>query len=180
MGAGATSSAGARLLLLAPCKVQAREHVLAMLQQQGIASARVEFADKRPRPEDLKLYNRIDLCLDPVPCNGHTTSLDALWMGVPILTLVSTKTAMGRAGWSQLCNLRLEKLAATNPDEFVARVVALAEDLPRLQGLRNRFAAADETIAVDECQKLRARHRTSLSGHVAKVVRGNKETKRLG
>jgi predicted O-linked N-acetylglucosamine transferase (SPINDLY family) len=124
-----------RLLLLAP-RGQAREHVLARLEQQGIAAPRVAFADKQPRLEYLKLYARIDLGLDPLPYNGHTTSLDAFWMGVPILTLVSKKTAFGRAGWSQLCNLGLNELAAETPDDYVALAVELAADLLRLQNLR--------------------------------------------
>ena len=123
-----------RLLLLAP-RGQAREHVLARLQQEGIAAPRVEFADRQPRLEYLKLYHRIDLGLDPLPYNGHTTSLDAFWMGVPTLTLVG-KTVVGRAGWSQLCNLGLKELAAETPEQYVALAAELAADLPRLQELR--------------------------------------------
>ena len=107
-----------RLLLRAP-RGQAREHVLARLEQEGIAASRVEFADRQPRLEYLKLYQRIDLGLDPLPYNGHTTSLDAFWMGVPTLTLVG-KTVVGRAGWSQLCNLGLKELAAETPEQYVA------------------------------------------------------------
>ena len=83
----------------------------------------------------LKLYHRIDLGLDPLPYNGHTTSLDAFWMGVPTLTLLG-KTVVGRAGWSQLCNLGLKELAAETPEQYVALAAELAGDLPRLQELR--------------------------------------------
>src|SRR5262249_30226479 len=65
-----------------------------------------------------------------------TTSLDAFWMGVPTITLASTKTAFGRAGWSQLCNLGLKELAAETPEQYVATAARLAADLPRLQELR--------------------------------------------
>jgi predicted O-linked N-acetylglucosamine transferase (SPINDLY family) len=124
-----------RLLLLAP-RGRAQEHVLARLEQEGLAASRVEFADRQPRLEYLKLYHQVDLCLDPVPCGGHTTSLDAFWMGVPTITLVSTKTAFGRAGWSQLCNLGLKELAAETPERYVALAAQLAGDLSRLQELR--------------------------------------------
>src|SRR5262249_31125231 len=123
-----------RLLLLAP-PGQARDPVLSALGRGGIAAARVEFVDPRPRPEYLKLYHRIDLGLDPLPYNGHTTSLDAFWMGVPTLTLVG-RTVVGRAGWSQLCNLGLKELAAETPGQFVALAARVAADLPRLQELR--------------------------------------------
>ena len=123
-----------RLLLQVPGD-QAREHVRARLQEKDIATSRVEFVTRQPRHAYLKLYHRIDLVLDPLPCNGHTTSLDAFWMGVPTLTLVG-KTVMGRAGWSQLCNLGLQDLAAETPEEFLALAVRLAGDLPRLEELR--------------------------------------------
>src|SRR5205823_2876807 len=124
----------ARLLLLAP-RGQAREHVLARLQQQEIAAARVEFADKQSRREYLRLHHRIDVGLDPLPYNGHTTSLDAFWMGVPTLTLLG-KTVVGRAGWSQLCNLGLKELAAETAEPYVELAARWASDLSRLQGLR--------------------------------------------
>ncbi len=123
-----------RLLLQAP-RGPARDDVLARLHRGGIAATRVMFADKRPRPEYLKLYHQIDLGLDPLPYNGHTTSLDAFWMGVPVLTLLG-KTVVGRAGWSQLCNLDLKELAAETPEQFVSMAARLADDLPRLQELR--------------------------------------------
>ncbi len=123
-----------RLLLQAP-RGLARDKVLAGLQGEGIAAARVVFADKLARPEYLKLYHQIDLALDPFPYNGHTTSLDAFWMGVPTLTMPG-KTVVGRAGWSQLCNLGLKELAAETPALLVARAAELAGDLPRLQALR--------------------------------------------
>ena len=97
----------------------------------------MEFFDKLPRLEYLKLYHRIDLGLDPLPCNGHTTSLDAFWMGVPTITLASTKKVVGRAGWSQLCNLGLKEFAAQTPEQYVALAAWLSGDLPRLQELRS-------------------------------------------
>jgi predicted O-linked N-acetylglucosamine transferase (SPINDLY family) len=123
-----------RLLLLAP-RDPARERVLARLEHEGIAASRVEFADHRPRPEYLKLYHRIDIALDPLPYNGHTTSLDAFWMGVPVLTLRGN-TTVGRAGWSQLSNLGLQALAAETPEQHVAVAARLAGDISRLQDLR--------------------------------------------
>lgn len=97
--------------------------------------SRVDFVPLQARQAYLETYRRIDLCLDTFPYNGHTTSLDALWMGVPVLTLVG-RTVVGRAGWSQLNNLGLPDLAAWDPDAYVALAAALAEDLDRLEALR--------------------------------------------
>jgi predicted O-linked N-acetylglucosamine transferase (SPINDLY family) len=133
-----------RLLLLAP-PGPARDHVLMALAKCGIDEGRVEFVERQARERYFQLYQRIDLGLDLLPYNGHTTSLDAFWMGVPTLTLVG-KTVVGRAGYSQLCNLGLPELAARTPDEYVANVASLATDLPRLQelraGMRQRMRAS--------------------------------------
>jgi predicted O-linked N-acetylglucosamine transferase (SPINDLY family) len=123
-----------RFLLRAP-QGQTRDDILARLRRRGVVESRIEFIDRVPRHEYLGLYHRIDLGLDPTPCNGHTTSMDAFWMGVPVLTLVG-KTVMGRAGWSQLCNLGLQELAAETPEQYVALAARCADQLPRLQEVR--------------------------------------------
>ncbi len=99
-----------KLILLAP-QGQFRKQVCAKLQ---VDPARVQFQDRRPRPEYLKLYHQIDISLDTFPYNGHTTSLDSLWMGVPVVTLCG-QTAVSRAGFSQASNLNLPDLVAQTP-----------------------------------------------------------------
>ena len=96
---------------------------------------RADFLYTLPRHEYMATYNQFDIALDTIPYNGHTTSLDSYWMGVPVVTLVG-RTAVGRAGWSQLSNLKLTELAAHSPDEFVRIAASLAADLPRLRELR--------------------------------------------
>ncbi|HMD53374.1 MAG TPA: tetratricopeptide repeat protein, partial [Phycisphaerae bacterium] len=123
-----------RLMILANPGEHCRR-TLELFEKNGVASDRVEFVAKRSRPEYLKLYHHQDIVLDTVPYNGHTTGFDALWMGVPVATLMG-KTAVGRAGWSQLCNLDLRELAAQTPQEYVEIAVKLAGDLPRLTELR--------------------------------------------
>nr|WP_320133454.1 tetratricopeptide repeat protein [uncultured Holophaga sp.] len=133
-----------RLLLLAP-EGGHRQGVLDVLSSMGIAPERVRFETFRPRADYLALYREVDLGLDTLPYNGHTTSLDAFWMGVPVVTRLGA-TVVGRAGWSQLCNLGLRELAADDDATFVEKAVALATDLPRLSalrgGLRARMAAS--------------------------------------
>jgi protein O-GlcNAc transferase len=126
--------AGSRVLLLAP-EGSARAWVLRVLAQEGIGGERVRFTAKLPREQYLALYQQMDIALDTVPYNGHTTSLDALWMGVPVVTLVG-QTVVGRAGWSQLMNVGLRELAAHTAEEFVEMAVGLAGDKVRLAELR--------------------------------------------
>jgi predicted O-linked N-acetylglucosamine transferase (SPINDLY family) len=124
-----------RLLLLAP-RGDCRRWALDILDRHGVSSDRVEISDRLPRPQYLQLYHRIDLGLDCFPYNGHTTNLDSLWMGVPMVTLIG-QTAVGRAGWSQLCNLDLKELAAKTPEQFVRIAAGFAGDLPKLSRLRS-------------------------------------------
>jgi predicted O-linked N-acetylglucosamine transferase (SPINDLY family) len=125
---------GSRLLLLAP-QGGHRARTLERFGQEGIAPDRVEFVSYQPRRQYLEAYHRIDIGLDTFPYNGHTTSLDSLWMGVPVVTWAGP-TVVARAGWSQLSNLGLPELAGRTPEDFVRIAVALARDLPRLQQLR--------------------------------------------
>jgi len=123
-----------RLLLLAP-EGSARKRVLAAFQAAGVAPERIEFVARRVRAEYLEYYQQIDICLDAVPYNGHTTSLDAFWMGVPVVTCVGT-TVVGRAGLCHAQNLALPELVAHTPQEFATVAARLAADLPALSALR--------------------------------------------
>jgi predicted O-linked N-acetylglucosamine transferase (SPINDLY family) len=130
---------GSRLLVLAdPGSHCQRVH--GRFAQLGIAAERVEFIAKCRRAEYLKLYHRIDIGLDTVPYNGHTTSLDSLWMGVPVVTLVG-QTVVGRAGLSQLSNVGLPELVAYSHEEYVEVATGLASDLGRLADLRRGLRA---------------------------------------
>jgi predicted O-linked N-acetylglucosamine transferase (SPINDLY family) len=126
--------ANSRLLLLAAPGVH-RLRVLEVMHSQGIGAHRIEFVPYQTRVAYLATYQRIDLCLDTLPYNGHTTSLDAYWMGVPVVTRVGG-TVVGRAGWSQLNNLHLSELAAFEDADFVRKAVSLAVDWDALSRLR--------------------------------------------
>jgi protein O-GlcNAc transferase len=120
-----------RLIMLYP-PGEGRQRVVEKL---GVTPDRVEFVAYQARNEYRRTYNRIDIGLDTLPYNGHTTSLDSFWMGVPVVTRVGW-TVVGRAGWSQLNNLRLTELVARTDEEFVQTAANLAADLPRLADLR--------------------------------------------
>jgi protein O-GlcNAc transferase len=128
------ATAGSRLLMLAP-RGAARERVLRVLGTHGVTPERVRFTEYLPRQVYLALYQQIDVGLDTFPYNGHTTSLDAFWMGVPVVTRVG-RTVVGRAGLSQLRHLGLGELAAESDANFVGSAAALAADMPRLAALR--------------------------------------------
>jgi len=132
-----------RLLMFCP-EGQARERVRGFFSVHGIAVERVEFTGFTARWKYLSLYHRIDIGLDPFPYNGMTTTCDALWMGVPILTMPGEMPA-SRAGLSILSNVGLEEFAAHSEEDYVRIAVELAGDLPRLAELRSTLRKRMET-----------------------------------
>jgi len=133
---------GSQLLLLSP-EGSHRQRTLETLKREGVAEDRVEFIAPQPRREYLELYHRVDLMLDPFPYGGHTTSLDALWMGVPVVSLAGEQI-VSRAGLSQLSNLGLPELVASSEDDYVRIAAELARDLPRLADLRATLRSRTE------------------------------------
>ncbi len=112
-----------------------RQRTVDALNRLGIDPARIEFVGIQPRNDYLRYYHRLDIALDTFPYNGHTTSLDALWMGVPAVTLAG-KSAVGRAGVSQLSNMGLPELIANSAEQYVRIASELANDVTRLSKLR--------------------------------------------
>jgi predicted O-linked N-acetylglucosamine transferase (SPINDLY family) len=124
-----------RLLLLSK-EGGHRERALKDFERFGIAADRIDWFKPAPRAQYLAAYHRIDLGLDSVPYNGHSTSLDSFWMGAPVVTLVGSRV-VGRAGLSQLTNLGLPELIGFSPEHFVRIAVGLAQDPARLSELRS-------------------------------------------
>jgi predicted O-linked N-acetylglucosamine transferase (SPINDLY family) len=102
----------------------------------GIAPERLELIAWVPSyTAHLAQYNRIDIALDTFPYNGTTTTCEALWMGVPVIT-VAGQGHRSRVGKSLLTTLGLEQLVAESVDDYVAKAVALAGNLASLAELR--------------------------------------------
>jgi predicted O-linked N-acetylglucosamine transferase (SPINDLY family) len=118
-----------------------RQRLERLFADQGIDPRRIEFLGRLPVLEYLKTHQQIDIALDTFPYNGGTTSLDALYMGVPVVTLVG-RTAVGRAGASLLTNVGHHELIARSIDQYTNLAVELAADLPRLIELRSSLRDA--------------------------------------
>ncbi|MHB8814880.1 MAG: tetratricopeptide repeat protein [Steroidobacteraceae bacterium] len=144
----------ARLLLMMP-PGKYRSQLLARARAAGFDESMVQFVANRPRNEYLSSYHDIDLCLDTLPYNGHTTSLDALWMGVPTVTRVGM-TSPGRAGLSLLYQVGLTELAADTDDGFVSAALALANNLQRLASLRKELRSRLESSPLMNGQRFAA------------------------
>jgi protein O-GlcNAc transferase len=87
------------------------------------------------REGEYHTLSQIDMALDTFPFSGHTTAMDSLWMGVPVVT-VPGATSVGRAAYSALQNLGLAELVGDSADEFVAIAVGLSGDLAKLTEIR--------------------------------------------
>jgi len=134
-----------RLILLATPYDGQRARVLAFFAGEGIAGERIEQVGEAPIATYLARYQRADVALDSLPCAGGTTTCDALWMGVPVVTMVGDRP-FSRSGASLLRNADLTELIARTPDEYVRAAVDLATDRVRLAtlraGLRDRLRAS--------------------------------------
>lgn len=136
----------ARLLLKAPSfKDEAAKRVFGQrLQDLGVDLDRIEFRGPSGLTDMMAEYADVDIALDPAPYNGGTTSLQALWMGVPVLT-VAGGHFVSRMGASFMQAAGLPEWVASDDADLVRRAVALSQDRQALlalkQGLRQRLLA---------------------------------------
>src|SRR5207302_1471226 len=108
-----------------------------MLEKAGIAPERIELIGPTPGiAEHLAAYSRVDIALDTFPYHGTTTTCEALWMGVPVVTLAGT-THASRVGVSLLSNVGLQELVADSPEAYIRIAVKLSSDIASLVDLRS-------------------------------------------
>ncbi len=123
-----------------------RESLRRRFATRGVDSERLDLRGPSSHPEMLEQYGEIDIALDPFPFNGGMTTLEALWMGVPVVTLAGN-SVVSRQTFSALANIGLaDELAFPNIEAYIQGAVALAKNRARLgelrQELRPRMAAS--------------------------------------
>jgi predicted O-linked N-acetylglucosamine transferase (SPINDLY family) len=124
-------------------------------EARGVARERIVFATKLANPYHMARYALADLFLDTSPYGAHTTASDALWMGVPVLTL-SGRSFASRVCGSLVRSAGLPELVCETPDAFVEQAVALAADPARLKSLRARLEASRDTCVTFDMDLLTA------------------------
>jgi predicted O-linked N-acetylglucosamine transferase (SPINDLY family) len=108
------------------------------MELHGIPRSRLQIERRRPRQEYLRLYHGVDIALDTYPYAGHTTTCDAMWMGVPTVTLVGDN-CVSRAGASVLTAAGLVKWVTETEADYVDKAVAMALNIPKLAELRRNL-----------------------------------------
>ena len=128
---------GSKLLLEIASLEQFRTELEGRLRAIGFDLERVILEPRLPNTQFV-MYNRIDIALDPFPCNGGTTSMDCLWMGVPMVSLAGD-SFVSRMGVCFLTNAGLSQLVADTTDEYIEKAVALATDSDGLRMMRHNL-----------------------------------------
>jgi predicted O-linked N-acetylglucosamine transferase (SPINDLY family) len=113
-----------------------RQGFLELFSAAGIGSERIKLLPRTPSTAGhLALYHQIDIALDPFPYNGTTTTCEALWMGVPVITLRGNRHS-GRVGASILTRIGMQEMIAESEGQYVQIGMKLAKNIDRLEQLR--------------------------------------------
>ena len=152
-----------RLVLLAGQSVVSANMLSERFTHRGIVSDRIELVYRLPASDYMEAYQPLDLALDPFPYGGAVTTCDALWMGVPVLT-VAGRDARGRQSMSVLNTLGLPEFIADTPEQMVTLAATWAdqrESLSDLRGtLRDLMTDSPVTAAANYVKHLETAYRS--------------------
>lgn len=129
--------AGSKLTLksISTSDAEIKAHYLDLFQQCGIGAERIVLLDTVvDKQAHYQCYNEIDIALDTFPYNGTTTTFEALWMGVPVVSLAGD-THVSRVSQSILSRLSLQRLVASNQEDYIKVAIKLANDIGFLKKL---------------------------------------------
>lgn len=132
-----------------------RERVHESFRRFGVAPERVDLRGPSPYPDMMDEYNDLDVALDPFPFGGATTSCEAMWMGVPVVTLPGEKLA-SRQTLGFLGSMGFDHLAVRSKDEYVARALELVADPEKLREMRHALRPAFEAAPFSDGPKFTA------------------------
>jgi predicted O-linked N-acetylglucosamine transferase (SPINDLY family) len=126
---------------------ETNERLWQRAEQQGVARSRIIFAPRRANPDHLARYRLADLFLDTTPYGAHTTASDALWLGLPILT-VPGRGFPARVCGSLVKSAGMEDMICASTEDYVSRAIALGNDPARLRELRLKLAEKRENCVL--------------------------------
>lgn len=139
----------ARMVLGAMREGERYQNLIEWFEREGISQQRLDFFPRSDMKTYLSQHHHVDICLDTFPYNGGTTTLHALWMGVPTLTLEGN-TAAGRTGAMVLGHVGLDEFVARNTDEFMRKGMSWAGQLAALSEIRTGLRHRVEKSAISQ------------------------------
>jgi len=139
----------------------------------GIDSSRIDFEGSTGYRQVLETYNRVDIALDTYPYSGTMTTMEALWMGVPVVTLAGNRT-LARQAAAQLSAAGLDDLISSDAKSFVSIARSLTDDLDQLKKyralLRSRLSNSPLCDAADLARALEEAYRSMWLNYLGKAV----------
>ena len=158
-------------LLLHSSHIEIEKNLKNEANKRGVDPSRIFFCAQLPRAEYLARFRIADLFLDTLPYNAGTIASDALWAGLPVLTLMG-QSFVSRMCASVLTSIDLPELITNTSDEFVNCAIELAHDKEKLQLIKNKIARNRHTTQLFDselfCKNfeviLNEMHRRSLAG----------------
>jgi len=118
----------------------AADHLRQEAEKRGVHPSRLVFAKRMPLAEHLARHQLADLFIDAFPCNAHTTASDALWAGLPVLTLMGNSFA-SRVAASLLKAIELPELITSTPQAYEALAIEVAKKPAKLAALKQKLAS---------------------------------------
>ncbi|NKB21293.1 MAG: tetratricopeptide repeat protein [Alphaproteobacteria bacterium] len=142
---------------------EVRQDFAQRFSSAGIDPSRIDFEGSTAYRDVLDTYNRVDIALDTYPYSGTMTTMEALWMGVPLVTLAGDRTLV-RQSAGQLSAAGLSECIAYDADRFVALATSLAQDIDALKtsrsSMRNRLLDSPLCDTVDLARALEEAYRS--------------------
>jgi len=141
------------VLWLYVAQTEAIENLRLAAASAGLSPDRLVFAKKQPHREHLLRYSHADLFLDTFPYNAHTTASDALWMGLPLVT-IKGKSFASRVAASLLNACDLQDLITESPEAFIEKAVLLATNPTILTNYRTHLSSQRATLKLFDTSSL--------------------------
>jgi predicted O-linked N-acetylglucosamine transferase (SPINDLY family) len=155
------------------CDQEVCNMILSRFKARGVDTNKIDLRGfTATKKEHLELYNECHIALDTYPYHGTTTTCEALWMGVPVISLAGP-SHVSRVGTSILTNVGVPELIAVSPDEYVKHAVKLAHDRARIDIYRNTLRMKIQSSALMDAPSFVADLETAFKEMVHRKKRSN-------
>jgi len=166
---------GSRLILKSSSlsDAETRQSLLSLFIQNGIVESRIEILPYLHFQDHLSLYHQVDIALDTFPYNGTTTTFEAMWMGIPVITLTG-KVHASRVGSSILSRIAFQDGIAASENEYIEKAVKLAGNIDFLKSQRKTLRSKMQASSLMDQEafvlKLESAYRSMWQSWCARLI----------